>query len=209
MEHLLATWGYLALFVVTALASFGIPLGSELAIGYAGVLASGQLVSGRHHHLEIVLVIVVASIGELVGSLAGYALGRFGGRSLVERVSKYALVTRRDLDRAESWFAGRGDSVVFFGRLVPLVRSFVSIAAGIGEMALAKFAAFTLLACTIWCGTLAGVGYSLGSSWHRVVKTFNDAGYVAGALVVVIVAVLVVHRLRHVLAERAAVGGTP
>src|ERR1700689_1631696 len=127
MEHILATWGYLALFVITALAALGIPVGSEIAIGYAGVLASGELVSGRHDHLSLVLVVVLATLGELVGSLVGYAIGRFGGRRLVEKLGRYVLLTHKDLDRAEAWFTRRGESVVFFGRYVPLVRSFISI----------------------------------------------------------------------------------
>src|SRR3984957_1621658 len=115
MEHLRGTWGYLSLFGVCVLASLGIPGGLELAIGYAGVLASGQFVSGHHHHLQLALVILVATAGELCGSLIGYAIGRFGGRPLVERVGKYVLLTKKDLDRAESWFDGRGEAVVFFG----------------------------------------------------------------------------------------------
>jgi membrane protein DedA with SNARE-associated domain len=203
MEHLLATWGYLALFGVCFLAALGIPAGSELAIAYAGVLASGQLVTGHHHHLQLVIVIVVATVGEVLGSLVGYAIGRFGGRPLVERIGKYVLLTKRDLDRAETWFSARGESVVFFGRFIPLVRSFVSIAAGIGEMALWKFVAFTAAACAIWCAGLASIGYGLGSSWHHILTYFSDVGYIAAALAVVVIAGFVVHRLRQLRAERA------
>lgn len=202
MEHILATWGYLALFGITAIAALGIPVGSEIAIGYAGVLASGQLVSGRHDHLSLALVIVLATLGELLGSLVGYAIGRFGGRSLVERVGKYVLVTKKDLDRAEAWFSRRGEPVVFFGRFVPLVRSFVSIAAGVGEMALPKFIAFTLAACAIWCGALAGIGYGLGSSWHRVITDFSYVGYLAAALALVVVVVFIAHRVHRLRLER-------
>jgi membrane protein DedA with SNARE-associated domain len=205
MEHLLATWGYLALFGVCLLASLGIPVGSELAIGYAGVLASGQLVTGHHHHLQLALVILVATVGELCGSLIGYAIGLFGGRPLVERVGKYVLLTQKDLDRAEIWFAGRGDSVVFFGRFIPLVRSFISIAAGIGEMALWKFVAFTAAACAIWCAGLASIGYGLGSSWRHILSYFSYVGYVAAALAVLVIAGFLVHRLRQLKAERAQI----
>ena len=186
MEHILATWGYLALFGIAALAALGIPVGSEIAIGYAGVLASGQVVTGHHDHLQLVLVILVAAIGEVTGSSIGYAIGRYGGRSLVDRVGKYVLLTHKDLDRAEGWFARRGEPLVFFGRFIPFVRSFVSIAAGIGEMSLAKFVTFTLAACAIWCGGLAGIGFALGSSWHRIVTDFSYVGYLAAGVVVVV-----------------------
>ncbi|MGH3733429.1 MAG: DedA family protein [Acidimicrobiales bacterium] len=203
MEHLLASWGYLALFVISLLAALGIPVGSELAIGYGGVLASGQLVSGHHHHLQLAIVIIVATVGELSGSLIGYAIGRFGGRALVESVGKYVLLTKKDLDRADAWFARRGEPVVFFGRFIPFVRSFVSIAAGVGEMALWKFVAFTVAACAIWCGGLASIGYGLGSSWHRILAYFSDAGYVAAALAVIFIGAFIVHRLRQLRTERA------
>ncbi|MGC2167571.1 MAG: DedA family protein [Acidimicrobiales bacterium] len=203
MEHFLASWGYLALVGITALAALGIPVGSEIAIGYAGVLASGQFVSGHHDHLTLALVIVFAALGEVVGSLIGYAIGRYGGRSLVDRVGKYVLLTHKDLDRAEEWFQRRGDPMVFFGRFIPLVRSFVSIAAGIGEMSLTKFVAFSAAASVIWCGALAGIGYGVGGSWHRVITDFSYVGYLAAAVVVVVIAVFVVHRLRQLRLERS------
>ncbi len=204
MEHILATWGYLALFGIAALAALGIPVGSEIAIGYAGVLASGQVVTGHHDRLQLVLVILVAAIGEVTGSSIGYAIGRYGGRNLVDRVGKYVLLTHKDLDRAEGWFARRGEPLVFFGRFIPFVRSFISIAAGIGEMSLAKFVTFTLAACTIWCGGLASIGFALGSSWHRVVTDFSYVGYLAVGVVVVIGIVFIVHRLRQLKLERIA-----
>ena len=209
MEHILATWGYLALFGLAALAALGIPVGSEIAIGYAGVLASGQVVTGHHDHLQLVLVIIVATLGEVTGSSIGYAIGRFGGRSLIDRVGKYVLLTHKDLDRAEAWFARRGESLVFFGRFIPLVRSFISIAAGIGEMSLAKFLAFTLAACAIWCGGLASIGFALGSSWHHIVTDFSYVGYLAAALVVIVAIVFIAHRLRQLRHERAALANEP
>jgi membrane protein DedA with SNARE-associated domain len=112
------------------------------------------------------------------------------------------LLTHRDLDRAEAWFARRGEPVVLFGRFVPLLRSFVSFAAGLGEMAIAKFVIFTVIGCTIWCAALASLGYSLGSSYNHVLKAFSAAGYVIGALAVIAVIVLFVHRVRIVRAER-------
>ena len=204
MEHFLASWGYLALVGITALAALGIPVGSEIAIGYAGVLASGQFVSGHHDHLTLALVIVFAALGEVLGSLIGYAIGRYGGRSLVDRVGKYVLLTHKDLDRAEAWFQRRGDPMVFFGRFIPLVRSFVSIAAGIGEMSLAKFVAFSAAASVIWCGVLAGIGYGVGGSWHKVITDFSYVGYIAAAAVVVVVAIFVMHRLRQLRLERSS-----
>jgi membrane protein DedA with SNARE-associated domain len=204
MEHLLVTWGYLALFVAVFVSSMGIPVGSEVAIGYAGVLASGHVASSSKQHLSLVLVIIIATLGEVVGSLVGYAIGRFGGRPLVNKVGKYILLTHEDLDRAEAWFARRGEPVVFFGRFIPLLRSFISIAAGLGEMGAAKFLAFTTLACAMWSAGLASLGYSLGGSWERVHKNFSYVGYVVAILFVIAVGTLFVHRIKKIRAERSA-----
>lgn len=202
VEHLLTSWGYVALFVITFISAMGPPVGSELATGYAGALASGQLLTA-HRHLDLALVIVVAVVGELFGSTAGYAIGRFGGRPLVDRLGRYILLTHRDLDRAESWFARRGEPFVFFGRLIPLLRSFVSLAAGLGEMTIGKFWAFTVAGSAVFTAALASLGYSLGASWHQVLKDFNDAGYVAAALAVFVIVFALVHRYGQVRAERA------
>ncbi len=201
MEHFLETWGYLAVFVLSFISSMGLPVGAEVAIIYGGVLASGQ-VANEPHHLNLVAVIVVATLAEVLGSLAGYLIGYFGGRPLVDRLGKYVLLTHKDLDRAEAWFARRGEPVVLFGRFIPLLRSFVSFAAGLGEMAMAKFLVFTVIGCAIWCTILTSVGYGLGSSYQRVLKAFSFAGYVAAALVVIAVVALFVHRIRVVRSER-------
>jgi membrane protein DedA with SNARE-associated domain len=204
MEHILATWGYLALFAIVFISAMGIPVGSEVATAYAGVLSSGQLTSSQDH-LVLGWVIVVGTLGELAGSTAGYLIGRFGGRPLVDRVGKYVLLTHRDLDRAEAWFARRGEPFVFFGRFVPLLRSFVSLAAGLGEMTFGKFAAFTVAGCVLWNAMLASLGYSLGASWHHVIKVFSDAGYVLAAVVVLAIVLAFAHRLRVLRAERDGV----
>jgi len=200
MEHFLATWGYLAVFTLSFISSMGLPVGAEVAIIYGGVLASGQ-VSGVQP-LNLVVVIVVATLAEVLGSLAGYLIGYFGGRPLVDKVGKYVLLTHRDLDRAEAWFDRRGEPVVLFGRFIPLLRSFVSFAAGLGEMAIAKFIVFTVIGCAIWCTALVTLGYSLGSTYHHVLKAFSYAGYVAAVLVVIAVAVLFFHRFRQLREER-------
>ena len=201
MENFLADWGYLAVFVLSFISSMGLPVGAEVAIIYGGVLASGQI-TNEHHQLSLAVVIVVAVLAEVLGSLAGYLIGYFGGRPLVDRVGKYVLLTHKDLDRAEAWFDRRGEPFVLFGRFIPLLRSFVSFAAGLGEMALAKFLVFTVIGCAIWCTALASLGYSLGSSYNHVLKAFSYAGYVAAVLVVIAVVVLFVHRFRVVREER-------
>jgi membrane protein DedA with SNARE-associated domain len=122
---------------------------------------------------------------------------------LVDKVGNYVLLTHKDLDRAEAWFNRRGEPFVFFGRFIPLLRSFVSFAAGLGEMALTKFLVFTVAACALWCTALVSLGYALGASYQHVLRAFSAAGYVAAVLVVLAVVGLFIHRLRVVRAERA------
>ena len=200
-ESFLKSAGYAAVFVLSFISSMGLPVGAELAIIGGGALASGE-VPHEGTPLNLAVVIILATLGEVLGSGAGYAIGRYGGRTLVDRVGKYVLLTHKDLDRADAWFARRGEPFVFFGRFIPLLRSFVSFAAGLGEMALGKFIAFTVVACAIWCTALVSLGYSLGSSYHHVLKAFSYAGYVLGVLAVIAVVIVFVHRWREYRAQR-------
>jgi membrane protein DedA with SNARE-associated domain len=201
VEHFLETWGYVAIFVLSFISAMGLPVGAELALIYGGVLASGQI-PNEPHHLNLAVVILLAVVAEVAGSTAGYLIGYFGGRALVDRFGKYVLLAHRDLDRAEAWFNRHGEPLVLFGRFIPLLRSFVSFAAGLGEMAIGKFLAFTVIGCAIWCTALASLGYALGSSYNHVLKDFDDAGYALGVLAVIAVVLLFVHRVRVVRQER-------
>jgi len=201
VEHFLETWGYAAVFVLSFISSMGLPVGAELALIGGGALASGQI-PGEGAPLNLAVVIILATAGEVLGSLAGYSIGRFGGRALVDRVGKYVLLTHKDLDRADAWFARRGEPFVFFGRFIPLLRSFVSFAAGLGEMAVGKFVVYTVAACAIWCTALVSLGYSLGSTYNHVLKAFSYAGYVIAVLAVIAVAVVFLHRWRAYRLQR-------
>lgn len=203
MEHFLVSWGYPALFVITFLSSMGIPIGSEAAMAYGGVLASGAVAGAGNNHFNLLLVIVVALIGEVAGSFAGYAIGYFGGRPLVDRFGRYILLSHRDLDRIEAWFKRYGGAVAFFGRLVPLARSFVSFAAGLAEMRIVPFFAATVAGSGIFIAALVSLGYSLGSSWNTVLHKFSFAGYVVAVLIVIAVIAAWVLRYRAVRREQS------
>ena len=210
MTNFLYHYSYFAIFLLSFISSMGLPAGSELAILGGGALASGEVhkllsdgqASPEVFHLSIVLVIVLAATGEILGSPAGYLIGYFGGRPLVDRFGKYVLLTHKDLDRAEAWFDKHGEPLVLFGRFIPLLRSFVSFAAGLAEMKIVKFVIFTVIGCTLWSTALALLGYSLGSSYDHVQKSFSYAGYVVAVLAVVAVVLLYVHRLRTIREER-------
>jgi membrane protein DedA with SNARE-associated domain len=202
VEEFLKSAGYGAVFLLSFISSMGLPVGAELALILGGALASGSI-AGEGKPLNLAVVIIVATLAEVLGSAAGYSIGRYGGRTLVDRVGKYVLLTHKDLDRAEAWFARRGEPVVLFGRFVPLLRSFVSFAAGLGEMALTKFFVYTVIGCAVWCTALCSLGYSLGSSYNHVQKAFSYVGYVLAAVAVVAVVVVFVHRLRAYRSQKA------
>jgi membrane protein DedA with SNARE-associated domain len=205
VTHFISSWGYVAIFVLTVAEAACIPIPSELTLGLGGALASGQVLSAHDHSLVLAWVIVVGVAGELVGSSIAYVVGRTGGRALVDRFGKYVLLSHKDLDRAEAWFSRRGPSAVLVGRVVPVVRTFISFPAGVAEMAIVPFAVFTLIGVTVWVGVLAGIGYSLGGSYHSMVRAFGDASYVFAVLAVLGIALALRHRLKAVRAERAEV----
>ncbi|HEY5109832.1 MAG TPA: DedA family protein [Acidimicrobiales bacterium] len=210
LNNFLLHYSYFAVFILSFISSMGIPAGSEVAIIGGGALASGEvhkLMSNgqppEFFHLSLVLVILLALLGEVLGSMVGYLIGLKGGRVAVDKWGKYLLLTHKDLDRAEAWFNRHGDPLVLFGRFIPLLRSFVSFAAGLAEMAFAKFMVFTVIGCAVWCTALSLLGYSLGSTYDSVQKKFSYASYAVAILAVVAVALLIWHRVRTMREERS------
>lgn len=210
MQSFILHWGYLAVFLFTVAEAACIPLPSEITLGVGGAVASAAGASAlhSHHHLNLGAVILLGIVGEMVGSYVAYVVGRTGGRAAVDRFGRFILLTHKDLDRAESWFAKRGEPTVLVARVVPIVRTFVSFPAGVAEMDPVRFGLYTVVGVAIWVSALASAGYALGGSWHSMVKGFGDAGYVAAALIVLALVAGFVHRVRVVRAERAEAVGT-
>jgi membrane protein DedA with SNARE-associated domain len=127
-----------------------------------------------------------------------------GERPLVERLGKYALVTHKDIDRAERFFAGRGAWTVLVGRMLPVIRAFTSIVAGLVEVPALQFGVLSLIGTVAWAVAFSVIGYELGSAWHSVSHYVSIGGYVVVVLVVVALAGLIAHRLREVRRESAA-----
>jgi membrane protein DedA with SNARE-associated domain len=199
MESFLTHAGYAALIVFGFLEACCIPISSEITFGFAGVLA-------YEGHLNIVLVIIIGSLAELAGSCLSYGIGRVGERPLVERVGKYALITSKDIDRAERFVSGRGAWTVVVGRMLPIIRAFTSIVAGLVEVPAAQFVLLSLLGTVIYATVLSVIGYELGSAWHSISHYISIGGYVIVAVVVVAIVGLIAYRLREVRREAAAAG---
>jgi membrane protein DedA with SNARE-associated domain len=170
------------------------PAASEIVMLYAGAVAAGVFASA--HHVSVfgakigyglgafVVMALAGTLGYFVGSLLGWWIGRFGGRPLLERRGRWFHLSPEKLDRAERWFDRWGNVGVLVGRITPVIRSFVSIPAGVFEMRLAPYSLFTLIGSAIWAFAIAGAGYGLGSSYEKFHHDFRYAEYavVAGVL---------------------------
>jgi membrane protein DedA with SNARE-associated domain len=199
VESFLTHWGYAAVFLLGFLEACCVPIPSAVTFAFAGVLAG-------EGYLNIVGVILVGTIAELIGSFVAYGVGRAGGRPLVHRFGRYLLITRKDLDRAERFVAGRGAWAIPLGRMVPVVRTFVSIVAGLIEMPTALFGVLNLIGTTAWVITMSLIGYGVGSAWQRVAHGIAVTGYAIAVAVVFAVVAFVVSRRRDVRLERQRTG---
>jgi len=197
MTTFLTDAGYWALIIFAFVQACCIPISSEITFGFAGVLA-------YQGHLSLALVIILGTLAELAGSSTAYGLGRLGGRHTVERYRKYLLMTRRDVERAERFFAGRGAWAVGLARIIPLVRAFVGLAAGFMEVPLLPFEIFNLIGTAIWATALSVIGYELGSDWAKVSKNFSHASDILAVGVVVVLAALIAYKAREFRKERRA-----
>ena len=191
--HFVQNSGYAAIFVLCVLQSCCIPTSSELTMGFAGVLAAGAQPGIK---LSLPAVIVIGVLGEVVGAYIAWVVGRVGGRAVVDRFGKYVLLSHKDLDRAEAWYQRHDRFGVLGSRLLPVIRNFVAVPAGIAEVPLVRFGILTAVGSLLWDGAWAGIGYGVGGHWHSIAHGFSDAGYVLAALAVVAIAIAVYHRYR-------------
>ncbi len=190
MESVLTSAGYAALIVFGFLEAACIPISSEITFGFAGVLA-------YQGHLNLALVIVIGALAELAGSYASYAVGRVGGKPLVHRLGRYVLVTDSDVDRAERFLEGRGAWAIPVGRMLPFVRAFTSIVAGLVRVPAIQFGILSLIGTVVYAAGVASLGYALGSQWQRVSHGLSVLGYVLFALIVVAIVGFVAYRWRQ------------
>ena len=159
-EDLLLGGGYVLLAVLILLENLFPPIPSELLLPLAG----SRVASGDFDYFPAVLA---ATAGSVAGALVLYGIGRVGGRPLLLRQGRILRLDERRLDRADGWFDAHGPKLVLLGRLVPGVRSVVSVPAGLSEMPVARFVALTALGSTVWNAVLIGAGWALGARWRR------------------------------------------
>jgi membrane protein DedA with SNARE-associated domain len=196
MESFLTSAPYAALILFGFLEAACIPIPSEVTFGFAGVLA-------YQGHLNLVLVIIIGSLAELAGSYASYAVGRVGGKPLVQKLGRYVLVTQGDVDRAERFLAGRGSWAIAVGRMLPFIRAFTSIVAGLVRVPAGRFGVFSLIGTVIYATVLSVIGYQVGHAWGSINHGLTIATYILVAIVVIAIVGFVLYRLRQFRREAA------
>ena len=170
--------GLVGVFVLMVLESACIPIPSEATMLFAGFnVAEGEY--------SLFLAVAVASVANLVGSWIAYAAGRLYGRELLDRYGKYILIRSHDIDRAEVWWDKYGEAATFFSRLLPVIRTFISLPAGIARMPFAKFTLYTFLGVVPWTFGLAYLGVIVKDNWEKALGYFNGPTFVIAGLLVV------------------------
>jgi membrane protein DedA with SNARE-associated domain len=187
---LIGDWGLAAVFVLMLLESALIPVPSEAIMPFAGFAVS-------EGHMTLLGITVAGVLGNLVGSWIAYAIGYYGGKPFVARWGRYVLLRPHHLETAQRWFDRYGAPVVFFGRMIPIVRTFISLPAGFGKMAFWKFTLFTLLGCIPWVFMLGYAGVKLGANWEKIRPYLHYADYVVVAAAVVFVVWAVLRWRKH------------
>ncbi len=177
-----------------AIESASIPLPSELIMPLAGWM----LVKERSLSAAYVLVAgAYGALGCVIGSVIAYAVGMWGGRPLLEKYGKYILISHHDLDLADRWFARRGDGIIFISRLLPVVRTFISLPAGIARMHFIKFIIYTFVGSFIWCTGLAYGGYLLGEHWEQIRTVMRPFDPSIGVIMVALIIFYIYRHLKH------------
>ncbi len=170
--------GVMGVFIGMFLESAYIPVPSEIILPYAGYLVF-------LHRATLSEAMLAGLLGGLIGAVCAYWVARYGGRPLVERYGKYVFIHRRQIDRADRWFQRHGDGAVFFGRLLPGIRTYISLPAGVAEMPFGRFFLFSLLGAIPWTVLFTYMGFVLGKNWQHLGRLTS---YFAGVVIVLFIA---------------------
>jgi membrane protein DedA with SNARE-associated domain len=192
IDSLYRHFGYGGIIIAMGIESCCIPLPSEIVMPLAGFMVA-QGAAG----FNLVGVSIAGAIGCVLGSVIAYWIGYTGGRELLLRYGRYVLISRHDAEMADRFFARYGDPTIFFTRLMPIVRTFISLPAGISRMNFPMFMLFTFVGSLIWCFVLAFAGHQLGAHWQDVGGTLRKYDYVVAAGVIVLVALFLYRHLRR------------
>jgi membrane protein DedA with SNARE-associated domain len=181
--------------VLMAIESACIPLPSELIMPFAGWMLI------KEKSLSAIYTLVAGAYGALgntIGSAIAYGVGMWGGRPFLEKYGKYILISRHDLDLADRWFNKYGSWAIFISRLLPVVRTFISLPAGIARTHFVKFLIYTFLGSFLWSVGLAYGGYQLGEHWEQIRTVMRPFDPIIGVLIIALIAFYIYRHLKHV-----------
>lgn len=196
-------YGLIAIFVLMTLESACVPIPSEITMLFGGAMTTAAF-AGSGNELDFTAVVLAGTLGNLLGSWLAYWAGDRGGRPLVDRWGRYLLIRPHEVDKAHAWFERRGEATVFFSRLLPVIRTFISVPAGVAEMPFWRFTLYTLLGCLPWCLALAWLGAQLGAEWAKVEEILRPIAWLIALLVVAAGVAYIRRRWTQVRAEYAA-----
>jgi membrane protein DedA with SNARE-associated domain len=195
VQHFITQYGYLAVFLLMMAESACIPVPSEVIMMLGGALAAGA-VPGAHPTLAG--IVVAGVLGNVAGSYLAWGAGKYAGQPAVRRWGRRFGFRAHDIDRATRWFERHGPAAVLFGRVIPVVRTFISLPAGFADMPAGRFGLYTTLGCIPWTAALAIAGYALGANWEHVANDFHGPSYaIAGIIAVALASVVVLHFYRR------------
>ena len=203
MQQFITNYGYLAIFLLMLAESACIPVPSELIMTFGGALAAGAVPGTQ---LNLIGVILAGTAGNVAGSYIAWAVGRYGAEPALRRWGKRIGIREHDIDRGIVWFDRHGNKAVLIGRVLPVVRTFISLPAGIAEMPALRFGIYTTIGCIPWTAALAVAGYAVGKNWQSIASAFHGPTYIIAA-VVVIVLVIAAWRFRRRLTEGGGAAG--
>jgi LPXTG-motif cell wall-anchored protein len=194
VQHLISQYGYLAVFVLMMAESACIPVPSEVIMMFGGALAAGA-VAGAHPSLSG--VVAAGVLGSVAGSYLSWAVGRYAGQLAIRRWGRRVGIREHEIDRATAWFERHGPVAVLVGRVIPVIRTFISLPAGFADMPAGVFGLYTTLGTIPWTAALAIAGYAIGANWEQVANDFHGPTYVIAGLAVIALVVLLVRRRRR------------
>ena len=200
--HTVADHGLVAVFVLMLLESACIPIPSEVTMLFGGALTATAF-AGAGGELDFWAVVMAGTLGNLIGSWVAYWAGVWGGRPLVDRFGRYLLILPHEVDRAHEWFDRRGEAAVFVSRLLPVVRTFISLPAGVAQMRFWRFTVYTFAGCLPWCLMLTWLGRAFGDRWEAVRHALEPVSWGIAAVLVALGVWYVARRWKKVRAAYA------
>ena len=180
--------------LLMAIESACIPLPSELIMPLAGWMLIRNMGLGPEY---VLLAGVYGALGCVLGSVVAFGVGKWGGRPLLEKYGKYILISRHDIKIADRWFTKHGNLSIFISRLLPVVRTYISLPAGIAEMHFWKFVVYTFAGSFLWCAGLAYGGYLLAEHWDKIRAAMQPVDPVIIAIILVLIGLYIYRHIKH------------